>query len=134
VTCSDDEVVEAVKFYIDTTDLIGTDYAAPFTLDWNSDWVFNGSHTFTAKAFDADMQSDTESVNWTVTNAGITIPGRQLQCPAAATWRIKDLAGPASGTGWRPRVRQRPFMRFAIPGCPTMMTTKLTCSSRPRWT
>lgn len=93
VTASDDEGVTAVEYYVDG-DLVQTDYDSPFTYDWNSDWVFNGSHNFTAKAYDADMQSATATVGWTTNNSGLSIPwGENFSSDPGSAWHIIDDSG-----------------------------------------
>ena len=94
VTATDDEGVSAVDFVIDGDDLIYTDYAAPFTFDWNSDWVFNGSHTFTATAYDADLLSDSLLVNWTTNNDGLILPyNESFGSDPGNIWRIVNDNG-----------------------------------------
>ena len=118
VEASDDEGVTAVEFYINSSDLIFTDYAAPFEFDWNSDWVFDGSHSFTAIAYDAEMQSDSMTVNWTTNNGGLTVPwADSFADQPSPAWRIIDFNG--SGEWHRLDTGgydDGPFIRFSIPG------------------
>lgn len=118
VDATDDVGVTAVEFIINSTDLIFTDYETPFEFDWNSDWVFDGSHTFTAIAYDADMQSDSMTVNWTTSNGGLTVPwADSFNDEPSPTWRIIDFNG---GGEWHRLdtggYDDGPFMRFSIPG------------------
>jgi len=118
VNATDDECIGMVEFIIDSTDMIYVDYTDPFTYDWNSDWVFNDAHTFKAVAYDADLQSDDLTVNWTTSNAGLAIPfaenfgadpgtaWRNIDDNGAGEWQWLSDAGHASSGG----------MRFAIPG------------------
>ncbi|MBN2081440.1 M6 family metalloprotease domain-containing protein [bacterium] len=118
VTASDDEGVLAVEFLVDGTDLVHVDYAAPFSYDWNSDWVFNGSHSFKAVAYDADLQSADLTVGWTTSNSGSSLPfseyfnadpgtaWRVIKAGGAGEWHWLATAGYGSSGG----------MRFAIPG------------------
>jgi immune inhibitor A len=93
VTATDDEGVVNVDFYLNGA-LAGSDFSAPFTFDWNSDWVFNGSHTFMAKAYDADMQNDSDSVAWTTNNAGLSIPwGETFASDPGSAWHMIDETG-----------------------------------------
>ncbi len=93
VTASDDEGVTALEFHLDGQ-LVQTDYSAPFTYDWNSDWVFNGSHTFEAIAFDADMQSANATVAWTISNSGLALPwGESFSADPGSAWHRLDDAG-----------------------------------------
>lgn len=97
VNASDDEGVTQVDFTIDGSDKVFTDYTSPFTYTWNSDWVFNGSHSFTAKAWDLDGQSATQTVNWTANNAGLNLPfSEAFAADPGTAWRVKDPAG----AGW----------------------------------
>jgi chitodextrinase len=66
-TASDDLDLNRVEFYVDGT-LINTISSAPFSFNWNSYAVHNGSHTITAKAIDASGNYATQSVTVTITN------------------------------------------------------------------
>jgi bacillopeptidase F len=97
VDAADDEGVEQVDFKIDGTDLVGQDFSSPFSYDWNSDWVFNGAHTFTATAYDADKQSASATVNWTTSNNGLALPyAEDFATAPGAAWRIIDENGAGS--------------------------------------
>jgi hypothetical protein len=52
VTASDNVAVTRVELYVDGV-LIATDAASPYNYSWNTKSVANGSHTLTAKAYDA---------------------------------------------------------------------------------
>ena len=118
VTATDDEGVLAVDFIIDGEDLVHTDYTDPFSYDWNSDWVVNGSHTFKAIAYDADLQTDDMTVSWTTSNDGLAMPyseyfdsdpgtaWRVLNDNGLGEWHWLSNAGYSGGGG----------MRFCIPG------------------
>jgi immune inhibitor A len=94
VSATDDEGVERVDMFVDGTDKIYTDYSAPFTFDWNSDWVFNAGHSFTAVAYDADLQSDDLTVGWTTTNAGLALPWTEnFDTDPGTAWRGIDGNG-----------------------------------------
>ena len=64
-TASDNQGVSRVEFHANGT-LIGTDTTAPYSVSWNLVWVPKGSHTLTAKAYDA-VGNVTMSVPVTVT-------------------------------------------------------------------
>jgi chitodextrinase len=64
---SDDLALSRVEFYIDGT-LINTIASAPFSFNWNSYAVHNGTHTLTAKAIDASGNYASQSITITVTN------------------------------------------------------------------
>jgi immune inhibitor A len=94
VNATDDVGVTAVDFIVDGDDVITTDYSAPFSFNWSSGWCFDGSHTFTAVAYDGDMQSDSQQVAWTTTNTGVTPRWFEgfTTAPGQA-WRIQDHSG-----------------------------------------
>jgi immune inhibitor A len=97
VTASDDEGVAAVEFWIDGTDRLWIDNTSPYTFNWNSDWVFNGAHTFTAKALDDDQQYGQASVDWTTTNSGTAVPWSEGWSATYGTgWRNIDNGGGAT--------------------------------------
>jgi hypothetical protein len=65
-----------VDFYCDST-VVGTKTVAPFSVSWNSALAGNGSHGFSAKAYDAGgnwMQSASSTV--TVSNGTTGTPGQ----------------------------------------------------------
>lgn len=65
---SDNVGVSKVEFYIDNT-LKGSDLTAPYSLSVNSTSLSNGSHTLSAKAFDAANNSSTSApVNFSINN------------------------------------------------------------------
>jgi hypothetical protein len=69
-SASDDTVVTRVEFYCDTTVLVGTATAVPYTALWNSTAMMNGAHSFVAKAYDAAGNSATSSSSTvTISNA-----------------------------------------------------------------
>jgi hypothetical protein len=66
---SDNVGVTKVEFYVDNA-LKGNDLTAPFALSLDSTTLANGSHTLTAKAFDAANNSSTSgAVSFSVNNA-----------------------------------------------------------------
>jgi len=68
-TASDNVGVSKIEFYVDGA-LKGSATAAPWTLSFNSTGLSNGSHTLTAKAYDAANNSSTSTgVNFSVNNA-----------------------------------------------------------------
>lgn len=73
VDASDDEGIASVEFILDGNS-IGIDTIAPYTMDWNSDWVFNQGLPFTAEVIDLDGQLVSLTVNWTTSNPGLPIP------------------------------------------------------------
>lgn len=116
VTATDDEGVERVDMFVDEDDLIQRDYSAPYSFDWNSDWVFNGSHTFTAVAYDADLLFDDMTVTWTTSNNGLSVPWTEdFDADPGTAWRSID----GNGSGYWHRLAtggysSSPGMYFGI--------------------
>ena len=73
-SASDNVGVTKVEFY-DGATLQGTDTASPYTYSWSITSANNGTHTWTAKAYDAAGNSSTSSgVSLTVNIASSTTP------------------------------------------------------------
>jgi PKD repeat protein len=69
-TASDNIAVASVRFYVDNVQVGPTLTSAPYTYNWDSETVSNGSHTIIAKAWDAAGNVGTSStITITVTNA-----------------------------------------------------------------
>jgi chitodextrinase len=73
-TASDDLDLSRVEFYADST-RIATLYSAPFSFNWNSYAVHNGSRVITAKAFDVTGNYASSAVTINVTNPPPAIVG-----------------------------------------------------------
>jgi len=75
-TASDNVGVTKVEFYVDGA-LKSTDTTSPYSYSWDSSSVANGSHSLTAKAYDAALNVGTSSaINVTVNNpSGTDISG-----------------------------------------------------------
>ncbi len=71
-TASDNVGVTKVSFWVDTT-LIGTDTTSPYSANWDTTKVADGTHNVTAKAFDAAGNSSAPSYV-TVTVKNIVVP------------------------------------------------------------
>ena len=70
---SDNVAVAAVTFFVDGTQLGSDDVASPFTFQWDTTALTNGSHTLTARARDAAGNTTTSSgVSVTVSNTAPT--------------------------------------------------------------
>jgi hypothetical protein len=82
-TATDNVGVTRVDFLVDSQ-LAQTDSTAPFALSWNTTSLTNGSHSVTARAYDADGNSSSASVTVTVSN-GTTPP------PPPPTFRAEDI-------------------------------------------
>jgi hypothetical protein len=74
-----------VVFYRDSSVLVGTDTASPYSMSFSTTSLANGSHTFLAKAYDA-ANNVKSSATVTVTLITPTPPRRafRLAQPAAA--------------------------------------------------
>jgi hypothetical protein len=67
-SASDNVGVSKVEFYSGTT-LLGTDTSSPYSFDWNTSAVANGTYSLTTKAFDAAGNTATSAaVSVTVNN------------------------------------------------------------------
>jgi subtilisin family serine protease len=62
--------------------LIGTDSAAPYSINWDSTNALNGPATLTARAFDSSCNSHAMSVSVTIQNAGQAAFDPTLGAPA----------------------------------------------------
>jgi len=78
-SASDNVGVTKVEFYRDGTTLVGTATTSPFSVSYDTTTITNGSHNFSAKAYDAATNSTLSASNLvTVSNVVIITPG-QLQ-------------------------------------------------------
>jgi hypothetical protein len=68
--------VTKVEFWLDGQ-LKATDTSSPYAIAWDSTTVADGSHSWTALAFDAAGNAATASVSFTVSNAPAPDPGPQ---------------------------------------------------------
>ncbi len=71
-TATDNVAVTKVEFY-EGTNKLGEDTTSPYTYDWNTTTATNGSHSLTAKAYDA-AANNTSSGAVTVTVTNTTAP------------------------------------------------------------
>ncbi len=85
--------VTKVQFLVDGV-IVSTDTTSPYSYTWDSSNASNGSHQISAKAFDARNNTDTNSVNVTVSNSVSAI------ITASSTWKYLDN-GSNQGTAWR---------------------------------
>jgi hypothetical protein len=82
-TASDNVGVTKVEFYRDGTTLVGTATISPYSVTDNTTAVANGSHSYTAKAYDAAGNSTVSAASTvTVNNADTTPPTVSLTAPA----------------------------------------------------
>ena len=90
-TASDNVGVTKVEFYLDGA-LTSTDTTSPYSWSWDTTAVVNGSHSLTAKAYDAALNVGTSAaVSVTVSNstAGTDISGWTVtQANASITYTI----------------------------------------------
>jgi hypothetical protein len=73
-SASDNVGVTRVRFFVDSTQLLGDDVSTPYSAAWDTRTATNGAHTLTATAFDAAGNSASSSITVTVAN-GTTPPG-----------------------------------------------------------
>lgn len=94
VTASDNVGVSRVEFFVDGTS-VGTDAAAPFTVDWDTGAVADGDHSITASAQDAAGNSATSSsVTVTVDN----VRDYAVSASSAEVFPVTDSSASASGS------------------------------------
>ncbi len=95
-TASDDIGVANVEFYIDDV-LRGSDSSAPYSLVFDSRTIANGTHSLTAKAFDAAGNTATSSaVPFTISN--IAPVANFTTSVSGATATFTDLSTDTDGT------------------------------------
>ncbi len=98
-TASDNVGVTEVQFLLDGS-VIATDLASPYTWSWNTASSTNGSHTLSAKAYDAAGNVGT------ATNVGITVAntsGTETSTPSIASFSANPgtiTQGQASTLSW----------------------------------
>lgn len=99
-TASDNVGVAKVEFYCDGANLIGTATSAPYSVSYDTDVVTNGSHRFTARAYDAAGNSASANSTVVVSNT-ITPPtgtclwsrhfgGTTLNADKAFSYSVKE--------------------------------------------
>jgi hypothetical protein len=87
VSASDNVGVTKVEFYVDGS-LYGTNTSSPYTFAWNTATASNGSHTLSAKSYDAANNVGTSaSISVTVSNATVdtTAPTGSISSPTGGT-------------------------------------------------
>jgi hypothetical protein len=94
-TASDDVGVTKVEFY-DGSTLRGTDTSAPYSYSWVVSSSANGTHNFTAKAYDAAGNSSTSSPDTLVVNiaATVSLPPTDTTAPTVS------ISNPAANTNY----------------------------------
>jgi Zn-dependent metalloprotease len=86
-TASDNVGVTNVEFYVDSN-LVGSDATSPYTTNWNTTSVANGSHSIFSRAYDAaGNMGQSGTINVTVNNptGGTAVFDTVLQAPKCAT-------------------------------------------------
>src|SRR5207244_8859402 len=82
---SDNVAVARVEFY-DGGTLRGSDSSAPYSFDWTVNIADNGSHAWSARAYDAAGNNQTSpAVNLTVNIADTTAPTVAMTAPPDGT-------------------------------------------------
>jgi hypothetical protein len=103
---SDNVAVEAVQFQVDGANLGPEDNSAPYSVQWNSTDVPNGSHTLSARARDTAGNTQTSAAHTvTVSNAPPPAeptpvepgPGTPPSGPGPATAETQPPGSPPSG-------------------------------------
>jgi chitodextrinase len=111
-TATDNTGVARVEFY-DNTTLVGSDTSSPYSFNWDSSKVANGSHLITARAYDAAGNVGSDSNTVTAKNGDIQAPGTPTGLSAAAqsynsvklTWKAStDNTGVTGYTVYRDSV------------------------------
>jgi hypothetical protein len=100
VSASDNIGASKVELYVDGT-LSATDTASPYTFSWNTAAVTNGSHTLSAKAYDAAGNMGTSaSITVTVSNSVVdtTTPTVSISSPTGGTTVSSTLIVSASAS------------------------------------
>ena len=95
-TASDNVGVTKVELYVDGG-LYASGTASAFAFSWVSTAVVNGSHTLTAKAYDAVGNMGSASVAVTVKNSDTTPPTAKISAPLAGA-TVSGTAVAVSGT------------------------------------
>jgi hypothetical protein len=101
---SDDQSVTKVEFYVDGATMVASDSVSPYTTSFDTKTLTNGSHSFTAKAYDAANNSTTSSaVNVTVNNVATppvdrTDPSVSITNPAAGSTISNTVTVSAAAT------------------------------------
>jgi hypothetical protein len=67
-TASDNVGIAKVVFTVDGSTVIGTQVNAPYSFSWDTTALANGSHTLTAKAYDAAGNTASDTINFTTSN------------------------------------------------------------------
>ena len=107
VTASDNVGVTAVRFLVDGV-LLGTDNAAPYSMDWDTSGETEGDHTLTAEADDAAGNTATSAAaTFTVQNVLVfsvspsgneEVPATGSQATAQADLTINVATGDVQGS------------------------------------
>ncbi|MFY0522719.1 Ig-like domain-containing protein [Archangium gephyra] len=104
---TDDVGVSRVDFLLDGA-LVGSDSTAPFGVDWDSGATADGSHTLTARAYDA--------TNKVTTSAGLTVTTAQpVSAVYDATLRVPTCATPVDVCDTTNLVRSRRGLEPNLP-------------------
>lgn len=83
-TASDNTGVSKVEFYVNSS-LVKTSTSAPYSYDWATDAIANGTYLLSAKAFDTAGNTSSDSVSVTVENGDKEAPTTPSNLQAKAT-------------------------------------------------
>ncbi len=97
---SDSSGLQKVDFYYDSNSLVGTDTSAPFTLNWDTSTVSNGTHNLYVVATDTAGNSNTSAlISVIVDNAPPTVALTDPANGAAVTGVINFAVNVADDVG-----------------------------------
>jgi M6 family metalloprotease-like protein len=104
ISASDDVGVSKVQLLIDGQ-LVAELGSAPYSYSWNTLVDFNKTLQLTARAWDAEGQSASATIEVTVSNGGVTSITDDFES-GLMQWRALDVVmeGRGQGTHWRTRI------------------------------
>jgi len=96
-TASDNVAVDHVDFLVNGS-VVATDAAAPYTYDWNSTTVPNGSATITARAVDTSNNAATSSATVAVSNVSGSLFSDDFESGGFSNWSLVKTGGDGTAT------------------------------------
>ncbi len=105
IDARDNKGVTKVELYADGDHLKGTDASAPYSIRWDTSTALSGTHTFTAKAYDAAGNEATSARISLKLQKDTTGPSVTISSPAnnarvgSGTTTVRANASDASGVG-----------------------------------
>ncbi len=99
-TASDNDAIDYVEFYRNGSTLLGTDSSSPYSYNWDTTSVSDGSHSLTVRAYDLSGNVRTSTaVNVTVNNNSQPADASITSFSASPT-SITDQPGQSSSLSW----------------------------------